>query len=106
MGKQGKELTIADKQTIISMIEGGIRARKVAEINWSQSEGHGNFPKLLNLTEDNLYKISRMDSMLPMFNHVQPEQFREICLLWVIIGDPSVKQLLSVRSTEKKDGLV
>jgi hypothetical protein len=33
MGKQGKELTIADKQTIISIIEGGMRARKVAEIN-------------------------------------------------------------------------
>jgi transposase len=32
MGKHGKELTIADKQTIISMIEGGMRARKVAEI--------------------------------------------------------------------------
>jgi transposase len=32
MGKHGKELTIADKQTIISMIEVGMRARKVAEI--------------------------------------------------------------------------
>jgi IS30 family transposase len=32
MGKHGKELTIADKQTIISMIEGAMRARKVAEI--------------------------------------------------------------------------
>jgi len=32
MRKHGKELTIADKQTIISMIEGGMRARKFAEI--------------------------------------------------------------------------
>jgi len=31
MGKHGKELTIADKQTIISMIEVGMRARKVAK---------------------------------------------------------------------------
>jgi transposase len=32
MRKHGKELTIADKQTIISMREVGMRARKVAEI--------------------------------------------------------------------------
>jgi len=32
MRKHGKELAIADKQTIISVIEGGMRARKVAEI--------------------------------------------------------------------------
>ena len=42
-----------------------------------------------------------MNSMLPMFNHVQPEQFRDFCPPWVIIGDPCVKQLLSVKSTEK-----
>jgi hypothetical protein len=45
-----------------------------------------------------------MDSMLPMFNHVHEEQFRDICILWVnvIIGDPCEKKWLSVKSTEKR----
>ena len=103
MGKHGKELTIADKQTIISMIEGGMRAGKVAEIvDRSEStvsrflkryqetgnienkhrlrrpkmiteRGARKLSKIVKTDRDNLYEISRMNSMLPMFNHVQQE---------------------------------
>ena len=103
MGKHGKELTIADKQTIISMIEGGMRARKVAEIlDRSEStvsrflkrhqetgnienkhklrrpkmiteRGARKLSKIVKTDRENLYEISRMNSMLPMFNHVQQE---------------------------------
>jgi predicted transcriptional regulator len=103
MGKHGKELTIADKQTIISMIEGGMWAGKVAEIvDRSEStvsrflkryqetgnienkhklrrpkmiteRGARKLSKIVKTDRENLYEISRMNSMLPMFNHVQQE---------------------------------
>jgi len=46
-----------------------------------------------------------MNSMLPMFNHVHQEQFRDICILWVIIGDPCVKNGCP-QSQQKKRGWI